>query len=128
VAGKIKPQPQPAAGVTYAAKIKKQDGEIIWSRPARAIWNQVRGLFPWPGAFTFLTLENKRHLLKIHKGSTSAQAGPSGEIVSVDKTGIVVACGAEALRIEELQLEGGRRLAAAQFLAGHKLSVGQKLG
>jgi methionyl-tRNA formyltransferase len=54
VAGKISPQPQPAAGSTYAAKIKKEDGKIVWSQPAVQIWNRLRAFTPWPGAFTFL--------------------------------------------------------------------------
>ena len=54
VAGKILPQPQPAEGSTYAAKIKKEDGKIDWSQPAEKIWNRLRAFTPWPGAFTFL--------------------------------------------------------------------------
>ena len=52
VAGKILPQPQPAEGSTYAAKIKKEDGKIDWHRPAVQIWNRLRAFTPWPGAFT----------------------------------------------------------------------------
>src|SRR5476651_1431892 len=54
VAGKIKPQPQPAEGSSYAAKIRKEDGQIDWSKPALQIWNRLRAFTPWPGAFTFL--------------------------------------------------------------------------
>ena len=54
VAGKISPQPQPAEGASYAAKIKKEDGRIDWSQSAKEIWNRLRAFTPWPGAFTFL--------------------------------------------------------------------------
>ena len=54
VAGKIQPVPQPAAGASYAAKIRKEDGRIDWNQPAQMIWNRLRAFTPWPGAFTFL--------------------------------------------------------------------------
>jgi methionyl-tRNA formyltransferase len=167
VAGKIQPVPQPAAGASYAAKIKKEDGRIDWNRPAREIWNRLRAFTPWPGAFTFWlgvppsggnairTEEPPKGgtpstlrpiLLKIWKaevieevsGRDSALRCPDaaarrphlgqkpGEILSADKTGIVVGCGKNALRILELQREGGRRMSAAEFLAGHPLKVGEK--
>jgi len=127
VSGKIPPRPQPADGVSYAPKIKKQDGEINWTQPARTIWNRVRGLVPWPGAFTHVTAEPKPYLLKIWEAETIQQTGPPGQILSADKSGIVVGCGQNALRISQLQLEGGKRLTPQQFLAGHELKAGQFL-
>ena len=166
VAGKIQPVPQPAAGASHAAKIKKEDGRIDWNRPAREIWNRLRAFTPWPGAFTFLpkamegtpssvpsfaksqgsdeALPSK--MIKIWKaevieevsGRDSALRCPDaaarrphlgqkpGEILSADKTGIVVGCGQDALRIFELQREGGRRMSAPEFLAGHALKVGER--
>ena len=126
VAGKIRPQPQPAAGVSYAAKIKKEDGKIDWHSPAEKIWNRLRAFTPWPGAFTFLPAEPKPHLLKVWKAEIAQKSGPPGEMLAADKTGIVVGCGEKALRILELQREGGRRLTAEQFLIGHPLKPGQK--
>lgn len=127
VAGRITPQPQPSEGVTYAPKIKKQDGEIDWTQTARAIWNRVRGLVPWPGAFTHLPAQPQPHLLKIWEAEPTEPSGAPSEILKADKSGIVVACGQGALRITQLQLEGGRRLAAQDFLAGHPLKPGQML-
>jgi methionyl-tRNA formyltransferase len=132
VAGKIAPQPQPAIGSTYAAKIKKEDGRIDWSRPASQIWNRLRAFTPWPGAFTCLAANTsvgraflgdepitvKPQLLKIWKAEVVEKNGPIGAILTADKTGIVVGCGKDALRILELQREGGRRLTAEQFLTG----------
>jgi methionyl-tRNA formyltransferase len=128
VAGKLSPRPQPVEGVSYAPKIKKQDGHIDWNQPARAIWNRVRGLMPWPGAFSYLPGLPQPHLLKIWQAEVVARTGPPGEVLQADKTGIVVGCGCEALRILMLQREGGRRLQAHEFLAGHPLLPGQRLG
>jgi methionyl-tRNA formyltransferase len=154
VAGKIQPQAQPAEGVSYAAKIKKEDGRIDWRQPARAILNRLRAFTPWPGAFTswlgvppsggnaIQTEEPPKGgtpskprplLLKIWKAEVIEEACRAeaserrrGEILAADKTGIVVGCGEGALRILELQREGGRRMSAAEFLAGHPLKPGEK--
>jgi methionyl-tRNA formyltransferase len=137
VDGKILPQPQPPTGSTYAAKIKKEDGKIDWNLSAEKIWNRLRAFTPWPGAYTFLSSETKLQLLKIWKAevveefSDKNSASPQenfehGIILSADKNGIVIACEKSALRILELQREGGRRLNAQEFLAGHPLKVGEK--
>jgi methionyl-tRNA formyltransferase len=125
VAGRITPQPQPAEGATYAAKIKKEDGRIDWHWPAARIWNRLRAFTPWPGAFTLLqTVGGKPQLLKIWKAEVMERAGAPGTVLAADKTGLVVGCGQGALRILELQREGGKRLTAEQFLAGCPLVVG----
>ena len=126
VAGKISPQPQPADGSTYAAKIKKEDGKIDWSQPAMQIWNRFRAFTPWPGLFTFLCAEPKPLLLKIWKMEIVERSAGAGEILSAAKTGIVVGCGQNALRILELQREGGKRMTTEQFLAGFPLQTGGK--
>ncbi len=139
VAGKIQPQPQPAEGVSHAPKIKKEDGRIDWNLPAKTIWNRLRAFTPWPGAYTrwsssfslprsedTLKRELQPHLLKIWKAEIVECPGKPGEILSADKNGIVVACGKDALRILELQREGGRRMSAAEFLAGHALKPGDR--
>jgi len=126
VAGKIQPSPQPAVGVSHAPKIKKEDGRIDWNQPAGTIWNRLRAFTPWPGAFTFLTGEPKPHLLKIWKAEVVEKSGQAGAVLSADKNGILIACGLNALRILELQREGGKRLTAEQFLAGHPLKAGAK--
>ncbi len=128
VAGTIRAQPQPAEGSTYAAKIKKEDGKIDWSQPAEKIWNRLRAFSPWPGGFTFLQAEPKPQLLKIWKAEPVEKSGGAGEVLSADKTGIIVGCGQNALRILELQREGGKRLTAEQFLAGVPVKPGVKLG
>lgn len=126
VAGRLVSQPQ-AQGASYAPKIRKQDGHIAWHRPAREIWNLVRGLTPWPGAFTFLPAVPQPQLLKLWEAEVAQLAGAPGTILQADKGGLVVACGQAALRILVLQREGGRRLKAHEFLAGHPLEPGCKL-
>jgi len=121
VAGGIQPQPQDNSRATYARKITKEDGRLDWTQPARVLWNRVRGLTPWPGTFTHL----EGRLLKIWRASVVPEPrGAPGEVLLADKSGVVVACGEQALRLEELQREGGRRMSAAEFLAGHALAVG----
>ncbi len=146
VTGKIQPRPQPAEGVSHAPKIKKEDGRIDWNLPAQMIVNRLRAFTPWPGAFTFLGNAEHRpganvsapkqagtvlgapksHLLKIWKAEAVEKSGEPGTILSADKSGILVAGGQGALRVLELQREGGRRLSAAEFLAGHPLKAGEK--
>jgi methionyl-tRNA formyltransferase len=128
VSGAIPQRPQPAEGVSYAAKIKKADGEINWTQPAPAIWNRIRALVPWPGAFTHLPGQPHPHLLKIWEAQIADSSGEAGQVLQADKNGIVIGCGSGAIRITILQREGGRRLTAAEFLAGHPLKIGQKIG
>lgn len=128
VAGRITPRPQPAEGVTYARRLTKEDGRLDWTQPAHGLWNRVRAFTPWPGAFTFQQIEGKPRLLKIWLAQAEETgSGNPGEVLRADKNGIVVACGEHSLRILELQREGGRRLNAAEFLAGHPLPAGALL-
>jgi methionyl-tRNA formyltransferase len=126
VAGKISPQPQPSEGSTYAAKISKEDGRIDWSRPAAQTWNRIRAFISWPGAFTLSSSGPVPQMLKIWQAELAETSGPAGQILAADKTGVVVGCGQGALRIMELQREGGKRLSAEQFLAGFPLKPGEK--
>ncbi len=124
LAGKISARPQPSEGVSYARKIRKEDGRINWSESAEMNLNHLRAFTPWPGAFTSLKTDSKTLLLKIWNAEIIERSGPAGGILQADKNGIVVACGKSALRVSELQLEGGRRMSAQEFLAGHALRPG----
>lgn len=128
LAGKIQPRPQPSEGLSHAPKLKKEDGQIDWRSSATAIRNRLRAFTPWPGAFTFLPAQPRPQLLKIWDAAVDSQVGPPGQILLTDKSGIVVGCGEESLRIVTLQCEGGRRMSAAEFLAGHPLKAGDLLG
>jgi methionyl-tRNA formyltransferase len=128
VQGTLVPQPQPS-GSTYARKIRKEDGRIDWSQPARAVWNRIRGLTPWPGTFTFLLRSPAPVLIKVLAATPidSTRATP-GEILCADKDALIVACGEGALLIRELQREGGKRLPTRQFLAGFHMAPGERVG
>ena len=129
VIGRIVPRKQPDQGASYARKIAKEDGHLDWTQPARSLWNRVRAFVPWPGAYTSLPGEPRPQLLKIWQADVAGpSAAPAGEILAASRDGIVVSCGQESLRILVLQLEGGRRLNAREFLAGHRLELGQRLG
>ncbi len=125
----LKPVSQDNSQATYAPILKKEMGRIDWARQAREIERTVRGLNPWPGAYTYLTGK----MLHIWKAKTAPTRlleppSPAGGVISADKNGIIVAAGEGALIIEELQPEGGRRMAAHEYLAGHKIASGEILG
>ena len=121
LAGGIVPQPQPAEGVTYARKVTKDDGRLDWTRSARTLSARLRAFTPWPGAFCHIPAVPKAKLLKVHAAQAVAGSGAPGTLLAADKAGLVVACGEGALRLTEVQPEGGRRMTAEQFLAGHKI-------
>jgi methionyl-tRNA formyltransferase len=127
-AGKLTPRKQPAEGASYARKIVKEDGQLDWKRPARSLWNRVRAFTPWPGAFTHLPAQPRAQLLKLWKAEVAEPSGAPGHVLQADKTGIVIGCDERSLRVQILQLEGGRRMTAAEFLAGHPVKTGTVLG
>jgi len=123
-AGTLRPVPQPAAGVTFAPRIEREHCRLDWRRTAIELERQVRALAPSPSAFT--TLGGK--FLKVHRAALATGTGPAGQVVAAGPDGLVVAAGTGALRLLEVQLEGRRRLSAAEFLIGHRLTPGTCLG
>jgi len=123
-AGELKPQVQDDALSTYAPMLKKEDGRVDWTRSAGDLHNQVRGLSPWPGAFTSLGEE----VLKFAATRVVDGNGVPGSVLAADASGVVVACGEQALLLGGLQLPGKRMLPAAEFVRGAKLEVGERLG
>ena len=121
--------PQDEDNIGFAPKLKKEDGRIDWNKPAWDIYNLIRGCISWPGAFTYY----KGKLLKIYKARVSSQvrkfaSSNPGEILEASKEGIVVSTGKGNIIIEELQIEGKRRMKAEEFISGHKISAGDRLG
>lgn len=119
---------QDEKNASLAPKLRKNDGLIDWAKHAQDIYNLIRGCLGWPCAFTYY----KDKILKIYKSSVSpsqsfSDANSPGKIVNVSKDGITVSCGRASLIIEELQLEGKRRMNAAEFIAGHKICIGEAL-
>jgi methionyl-tRNA formyltransferase len=117
------PTPQPATGGTYAAKIDKRDTALDWSRPAIELERAIRAFRPSPGAVTSLDGES----IKVWRARPANEQGIPGEVLR-SQSGLMVACGAGALQILELQRAGGKRLDAAQFLRGHPLAPGVRFG
>ncbi len=123
-AGELEPEKQDDTQSCYAPMLKKEDGLIDWSRPADELHNQVRGLSPWPGAFSALNGD----VLKVAATRVVGASGEAGCILSASAEGVVVACGSGALSLGALQLPGKRMLPAADFLRGTTLAVGTRLG
>lgn len=125
IAGEIEARPQDKTLATHAAKITRDMGSIDWSQPAMQLWNRSRAFTPWPGVFT--RLDDK--LLKLLEIKPTEAIGlEPGRIGQADAGGIVVGCGNGAIRVTQLQKEGAKRLAAAEFLAGTPLPAGTQLG
>ena len=113
--------PQDHSAHTYAPMLDKSLSPIDWTRSARQIHDQVRGLIPWPCAQTSLGGKTVKVFATQIGEETEAEAG---KIIAADKKGIAFACGdGLSLRITELQSEGGKRMAAAAYLAGHSVQV-----
>ena len=121
-AGKIAPEKQDSSQATYAPLLKKEDGLIDWQRPAAWIHNRIRGLQPWPGAYTGF----RGQTLHIWKARIAGPAaGTAGAILGVKP--LVVGCGEGALELQELQLEGRKRLTASEFANGQRLKENESL-
>ena len=124
--GLWQPAAQNDAQATYAALMKKEDGLLDWTRDSRSLVNQVRGMTPWPGCFSFL--DGK--ILKIHRAAAidKKHGLQPGTIMAADTGGIEVAAGSGSLLLLEVQLEGKKRMEARDFLKGCRLAAGTRLG
>ena len=121
----ITPRPQDDAQSCYAHMLDKQMAVIDWSKSAHEIDCLIRGLNPWPIALT--TLSGER--LKVFAAEKAAGNGEPGTVLEADpKKGLTVVCGEGALKLTEIQLVGGKRMKATDFLRGHAIEVGTKLG
>ena len=130
-AGTAREEEQDASHATYADKLTKEEGLIDWSRPSAAIHNQVRGLYPWPHAYTFV--HGKRLIVLKTRCDSDSRRGASlhrlpGTIVGVDSTALRVATGDGEIAIVEVQPEGKRPMPVRDFLAGHPLTAGETFG
>lgn len=120
----ITPRPQDDAQSCYAHMLDKQMAVIDWSKSAHEIDCLIRGLNPWPIALTMLSGER----LKVFAAEKANGNGEPGTVLEADpKKGLTVACGEGALKLIEIQLVGGKRMKATDFLRGHAIEVGTKL-
>jgi methionyl-tRNA formyltransferase len=123
--GGLRRTPQPADGISYAHKITKDEAPIDWTQPAEVLERQVRAFDPFPGA-SFALAGQPMKLWRAAVVPNEAAAAP-GTVLRIDAGGPVVACGAGALQLQTLQRAGGRRLPAAEWLAGQPLPLGTSI-
>ena len=139
--GDAREEVQDEAAVTVAHRLTRDDGVIDWSWPAVRVHNLIRGLHPWPHAFTFL--QGKRFILRRSAIETPGPKGPGphtdtqdvgrilldppGTILEADGDRLIVATGDGPLRLVEIQAEGKRPMSAREFLSGHRLTVGDRV-
>jgi methionyl-tRNA formyltransferase len=123
-AGRLSPTPQDASQATLAPLLKKDDGRINWRQPAAAIEALVRGLDPWPGAWADYEGEPWR----VWKARVQPDEGEPGVVLRADPTGILVGAATGSVLIIELQAPGKRRLTAREYLAGHAITPGVRVG
>ena len=126
-AGQAREVPQDERRATYAHRIMREDGVIDWGLPAKAIHNLVRGLDPWPHAFTFLDGTRLIVIQSKPLGSGGSHPAP-GTIVRASGDGLVVAAGDGFVQLLRIQPEGRRALTAREFLAGRSVRPGSTLG
>ena len=114
--------PQPADGVTYAAKIGKAEAVVDWTRPAPEIERTIRAFNPFPGVLAPL----QGTPIKLWRARAIDAVGTPGEVLLAEGAGVIVGCGDGSLCITELQKPGGKRLPAADFLRGMPIAAGSR--
>ncbi len=114
---KVTATPQDESQVTFAPLLDKSMCPIDWSKTAQQVHNQVRGLHPWPVA----TMELDGKQFKVHETRVVPGHGVPGTVLELNKNGLVIACGQDAVEIRSLQAEGGKRMRAPDYFRGHPL-------
>lgn len=125
IAGQIKPVAQDESKASRQPMLTKEMGKIDWTMSAEKIANRVRGLDPWPCAYTGYA----GGTLKVYRARAAAGEGAPGAVLRASaREGLLVACGEGALEILEMQAPGGKRMSARAYLAGKRIEEGTKLG
>ncbi len=125
--GSLASTPQAEEGVTYAHKLDKAETRIDWSKTADEVHNHIRGLSPFPGAWSEPTLGSKPERLKVLRSALAEGAGEPGTVVDTDGAP-VIACGSGAIRLLQVQRAGKKPMSGEDFQRGAKLEPGQSLG
>jgi len=124
-AGQLAHQEQEDEDATQAPRLKKEEGRLDWNQSADELERRIRAFSPWPGTYTFFPSAEEMIRLVLHppvEVVSGAPAGPPGQVVEQKESGVVVACGAGALRFQKLQRAGKRVMNAAEFLRGNPLA------
>ena len=124
--GALGDQTQAEEGVTYAAKLSKQETRIDWSKPAAEVHNHIRGLSPFPGAWCEMPLGGKMERVKVLRSTLGKGSGTPGSVQTGGDVP-VISCGASAVRLEQVQRAGKKPMSGAEFLRGASLSDGTVL-
>ncbi len=123
-AGSITPQPQDPSQATLAPILKKEDGLIEWSWPARTVHNRVRGMQPWPGAYTTF----RGQTLQIWRTRLREAEAPPGVLRKIGRALVAGCGGGGSVELLEVQLEGKRRMSGEAFANGQRLTQDEQLG
>ncbi len=123
-AGTLVATPQPSEGATYAGKLKKEDGEIDWRKPAMDVWLRIRAFSPWPSAFTFVG--GKRLQILAAEPAHDTKANPGAAII--DGARCLVGCADGAIELIEVKPEGKRAMTTDEYLLGRPFESGAVLG
>jgi len=126
-AGTLVPRPQDSSRATLAPLLKKEDGVIDWALPAIALANRVRGLAPWPGAYTTV-VGGERWTIWRALALPGPATKPPGVVIAITADAIHVATGDGVLAVMELQPANSRRMTVSQYMAGHPVAIGMQLG
>jgi methionyl-tRNA formyltransferase len=125
--GDLQAQPQDHAQATFAPILKKEDGRIDWNLPALDIWNRIRGLRPWPGAYTRFRGKNL-HIWAAHRPDSRETTPLDSGTLIADRSRLRVTCAqGTPLDLAEIQLEGRKRMPVRDFLNGVKIEAGEKV-
>ena len=122
--GNLTPTKQGESPTAYAKMLTKAMGLIDFTRSAKELDCFVRGMDPWPSAYTLLAGKT----LKLWKVRVVEGGGEAGSVIDIDKESFAIACGEGAIEVLEVQLEGKKRMSAGDFLKGSTLNIGQELG
>jgi methionyl-tRNA formyltransferase len=125
VGGELVAQPQDPAAATTAPQLEKEDGRIDWARPAWEIHDHVRGMTPWPSAFTHLGPRLFK-ILATQRSNLDTRSYPPGTLAMADSNGVIVACGRGTIEILRAQLEGKKPHSARELVTGRTLSAGAR--
>jgi methionyl-tRNA formyltransferase len=130
IAGQRALEPQDGARATMAPMLEKEHGRVDWTKPAQRVHDHVRGMSPWPGAFTVARGKNvKLHAVRVVDGAApGASPAKPGQVIMADKSRVLVACGQGCVSLLTVQPEGKRAMSAADWAMGRGVVEGDVLG
>ncbi len=127
--GSLDPTPQHDEGATFAPRLQRSDGHILWSEESNAIFNRIRGLLPWPGTWSTLRGESVKILWGSPRQASSSVMQPPGTFIDLEDESLIVACGGStSLAIDRLQRAGRKAVDATAFVNGERLEPGERFG